>query len=191
MSEVVGQPVLRREESRGFMSTYKENRRENLVALEKRFGSLEALSDAVEVSASYLSQMKNTRHMGDKVARRFERKLGLPAGAMDQPPGAATVVEKSGGGKMAVPAHYSPDQRVQEFLNDYMEMPSGLKNYLRRKAKELKLYSEKLTPFQRTNFGEPPVDPATYAEWERELNSELRSMFESSTAERRKATKVK
>ena len=173
------------------MSTYKENRRENLLALERKFGSLEALSDAVDVSASYLSQMKSTRHMGDKIARRFERKLGLPQGSMDVPPGGqAAVLDKPGGGKMSLP-HYSPDQRVQEFLSDYMEMPSGLKNYLRRKARELKLYTEKLTPFQRNNFPEPPVDPDGYTAWERELEAELKSMMESGADRRKIAKSVK
>lgn len=176
-------------ESRGFVvSTYKENRRENLIALERKFGSLEALSDAVNVSASYLSQMKNTRHMGDKIARRFERKLGLPAGSMDTPPGAPmAAVEKPIGGKMSVP-HYSPNERVQEFLNDYLEVPVGLQNYLRRKVRELKLYTDKLTPFQRNNFPEPPVDPTGYEAWERELEAELRSI--EAPAERKKLVKA-
>ena len=171
------------------MSTYKENRRDNLVALERKFGSLEALSDAVGVSASYLSQMKNTRHMGDRVARRFEQKLGLPKGAMDQPPGGAAVVEKVSGGKVSLP-HYSPDQRVQEFLSDFMELPQGLRDHMLRKMRELKLYTVKLTPFQRNNFSVPPVDPAGYEAWERELESELKGMAEA-LAERRKPVKSK
>ena len=156
------------------MSTYKEHRRENLLALERQYGSLEALSDAVGVSASYLSQMKKIRHMGDRVARRIEKKIGLQPGSMDQPPGqAATASVVSGGGaKMQVP-HYSPDQGVQDFLNDYLGIPAGLRSYLQRKAKELRSYSEQLTPFQRNNFPEPPSDAAGYAAWVKELEEEL------------------
>ena len=172
------------------MSSYKEHRRANLMALEKKFGSLEALSDAVEVSASYLSQMKNNRHMGDKVARRFEQKLGLPKLSMDQPPGG--MAAEPGGKQMSSLPHYSPDERVQEFLKDYMELPSGLKNYLRRRAREMKLYSQKLTQFQRNNFPEPPVDPEGFDAWKRELDAELDSVVDSASAsEKRKVAKVR
>lgn len=157
------------------MSTYKEHRRENLLALESRYGSLEGLSDAVGVSASYLSQMKKVRHMGDKVARRIEKKLGLPNGMMDLPPGGqvGSTASATGGAKMASVPHFSPDPRVQEVLNDYLSIPAGLRSYVLRKVKEMKGYSETLTPFQRNNFPEPPHDPAGYAAWERELEAEL------------------
>lgn len=166
------------------MSTYKDYRRENLLALERKFGSLEALSDAVGVSASYLSQMKKVRHMGDRVARRFEKKLGLQSGVMDFPPdGAAERLSTGGGSKMPVP-HFSPDQSVQELLNDFLGIPPGLRGYVRRKVRELKAYSDQITPFQRNNFPEPPADPAGYAAWERELDAEL-LRFREEVAERR------
>lgn len=155
------------------MSTYKERRRANLMALEVKHGSLEQLSNLTGVSASYLSQMKKVRHMGDKVARRIEQKLKLPVGWMDEThDGTAKGSAAKGGDLMQLP-HYSPDQRVQELLNDLLSIPSGLRDYLHRKVKALKAYSELLTPFQRKNFPSPPADEAGYSAWEKELEHEL------------------
>ena len=162
-------------EERYVVSTYKENRRENLIALEKRFGSLEALSDHVGVSASYLSQMKKLRHMGDKVARRIEKRLNLPGGAMDWPSGGVANAGSSsakGATTMKMPA-YTPDQDVQAFLKDFFELPMGLRVHLFRRMKQFKAYSDKLTPFQREHFPMPPDTEEGWVQWFRQLEAEI------------------
>ena len=155
------------------MTTYKEYRRENLLVLEKKFGSLEELSDAVGVSASYLSQMKKVRHMGDKIARRFEKRLGLPDGVMDMPPSGGLEPKNTHGGfRMSVP-HFSPDMSVQELIREILDLPVGLRRYMLRKASELKFYAGTLTPFQRNNLSAPPEDEQAFSMWEKELEAEL------------------
>jgi transcriptional regulator with XRE-family HTH domain len=60
-------------------------RRDNLAALIAQYRSLEALAAASDVSASYLSQIKNgTRGMGSRFARKLETALSLPQGWFDQ-----------------------------------------------------------------------------------------------------------
>ena len=62
----------------------KEVRRLALAALEKQYGTLEAVAEATGTNAAHLSQIKNrTRGMGDKVARRIEAKLGKGTGWLD------------------------------------------------------------------------------------------------------------
>lgn len=63
-----------------------EIRRQRLLKEIEKHGSIEALSQAVDINPSYLSQIKiRKRNMGSKTARKFERLLGLPEGAWDQP----------------------------------------------------------------------------------------------------------
>lgn len=169
-------------EERPVVSTYKENRRDNLIALEKRFGSLEALSDHVGVSASYLSQMKKLRHMGDKVARRFEKRLNLPAGSMDWPAGAtATAGTKVEGATTIKMPAYNPDQNVQEFLKDFFDLPKGLRIHLFRRMKQFKAYSDKLTPFQREHFPEPPDSDEGWLQWRNQLEAEIEASVKISS----------
>ena len=62
----------------------KDIRRANMLMLEERLGSLKKLADGMDTDATYLSNIKNrVRDMGDGVARRFEKKLGVPHGWMD------------------------------------------------------------------------------------------------------------
>lgn len=61
-----------------------EFRRTNLESLIQEYGTIERLSDLSDQSPSYISQVRNgTRNMGNKVARKVESELGLPAGWMD------------------------------------------------------------------------------------------------------------
>lgn len=156
------------------MSDYRANRRANLLALEKRFGTLAALEERTGVSASYLSQLKKFRHMGDKTARRLEKKLNLPEGWMDGPPAIAAsqgkIAERIAGGKVV---SFEPDQRVQHFLEQYLNVPEAMRAYLEQKLAAISAYLDKLTPFQRKNMSPPPTDPKLFAAWEKELEEEL------------------
>lgn len=69
----------------------KEIRRANMLLLAERVGNLRKLADFTETDPTYLSNVKNRvkaangeeRGMGDKVARRFERKFEQARGWMD------------------------------------------------------------------------------------------------------------
>lgn len=61
-------------------------RRQNLRALVRQAGSLQALSEQAHLSYGYLSQLhsgKNGKTMGHRTARRIEQALGLSNGWMD------------------------------------------------------------------------------------------------------------
>lgn len=61
----------------------KEIRRENMLLL-RGGGTLEQLAAKTDTAAAYLSEINNrTRGMGDKLARKIEKKLRLPRGWMD------------------------------------------------------------------------------------------------------------
>lgn len=61
-------------------------RKENMLALLAKHGTLEKLAEAAKVDASYLSQVKNnTRNMGARFARKMEEGLSLSVGWMDTP----------------------------------------------------------------------------------------------------------
>lgn len=154
------------------MSDYRANRRNNLFALEKQYATLAHLEERTGVSASYLSQLKKFRHMGDKTARRIEKKLTLPEGWMDvsHPTGAPPGTQKATGG-LAVP--FEPNQRTQYFLEQYLNAPEAMRVYLEQKLSAIAAYVEKLTPFQRKNIGTPPSDPQQFAAWSKELEEEL------------------
>lgn len=64
----------------------KTARRYNLLALERDHRSLANIERVTEgdVKASYLSQIKGGRGMGDQVARTLEQRLGLGRGWMDK-----------------------------------------------------------------------------------------------------------
>lgn len=155
------------------VSSYKENRRENLLALEKRMGSLEALSTQVGVSPSYLSQMKKLRHMGDKVARRIEKRLNLPAGSMDWPSGGVTQAQGTEIKGTLKLGSYSPDQDIQRFLKDFFEIPMGLRAHLFRRMQQFKEYSESLSPFAREHFPMPPDTYEGWLQWRAQLEAEM------------------
>lgn len=69
-----------------------EIRRENLLIAIDKLGSATLLASAAEISAAYISQIKTAspesktgkpKTMGDAVARRIEKALGVPEGWMD------------------------------------------------------------------------------------------------------------
>jgi len=74
------------------MKTIDEIRRDNLLLAIKRYGTIAALAEAAEVSAAYLSQIKNRtpenktgrpKGMGGDVARKLERAIREAPGWMD------------------------------------------------------------------------------------------------------------
>ena len=68
------------------MLSIDEIRRANLLLLVRSFATVEALSRAVNVDATYLVNIKNgVRRMGYKVARRIEHELQFHKGVMDTP----------------------------------------------------------------------------------------------------------
>lgn len=88
----------------------KQIRRQNLLALESQFGTLEMLAEETDTVAGHLSQIKNnTRKMGDKVARRIEDKLDKERGWMDRAHGAELSIE---------------DPMEAQLLRMYRELPN-------------------------------------------------------------------
>lgn len=74
------------------MKTIGEIRRENMLIAQDRVGGAEQLAELADLSAAYLSQIKNKtlesktkkeKQMGDKAARKIEIALGEPVGWMD------------------------------------------------------------------------------------------------------------
>lgn len=64
----------------------KDIRKANLKLLVSRYDRAEDFAEAVETSASYLSQIfseKTKANVGDNLARKIEARLALPAGWMD------------------------------------------------------------------------------------------------------------
>lgn len=75
------------------MKTVSEIRLENLTLLLSELGSLRALADKANTSASYLSQIKNglrdsksgtPKSVGSSLARQLEEGCGKPRGWMDE-----------------------------------------------------------------------------------------------------------
>lgn len=79
------------------MKHVKDVRRENLQRLLTGYRSQRQFAEGAGLAAAYVSQMVNgTREMGEDVARRIERALGLSPGWMDadhdSPPDDAQIV---------------------------------------------------------------------------------------------------
>jgi hypothetical protein len=82
------------------MATSKETRLDNLRALVKQFGTIEAVAQRAETAPVYLSQILNSvksstgtkRGVGDALARRLERGCGKEIGWMDRMHGDAPAV---------------------------------------------------------------------------------------------------
>lgn len=72
------------------MGSVYQNRYAYLRKLVEQYGSQSRLAKLMDMSAQQMSHIasdKPVRHIGDDLARRFESKLGLPIGIMDQGPG--------------------------------------------------------------------------------------------------------
>lgn len=62
----------------------KQIRRDNLRALAEKHPTLAAFAERMDMSPAHVSQLINGhRNMGDAVARKLEKKAGLPEGYMD------------------------------------------------------------------------------------------------------------
>lgn len=131
-----------------------EVRRLNLLALEKKYKTLERVAELTESNPAHLSQIKNKnkdRKMGSAVARRFEKKLGLPEGWMDH-------------------EHHDAVQgqlQTGTLLQDFEALPPLLQEYISRKARELRKLIDGIKPEYRLLISSPPQDPEFYREWER------------------------
>lgn len=58
-------------------------------------------------------------------------------------------------------------------IEDYEALPSGLREYLERKAAELRQYVESLPGFLRDAIERPPKDQEQYRAWEREIEADM------------------
>lgn len=65
------------------MATIAEIRISNLNQLISEYGSIRALAEAIDRAPSVISQMKNGRSFGEKIARHIEKSLNLPIGYLD------------------------------------------------------------------------------------------------------------
>lgn len=112
----------------------KTSRRYNLLILEREYGSLAEIERATEkafsgttdqdpVTASYLSQIKGGRGMGDDVARRLERlKPNFRAGWMDRPLSPQHVLDAARGAYTIVGGGDAP-MNVMEAPADRSRLP--------------------------------------------------------------------
>lgn len=72
---------------RGHQMTSSEFRRAHLSRIASQLGSFASLAKKMDVSESYISQIKTgSSGIGNKTARKIERTMGLPIGYMDLPP---------------------------------------------------------------------------------------------------------
>lgn len=87
----------------------KEIRRANLRALVSRYDRVEDFAEQVDTSASYISQIfseKTKADVGDRLARKIERRLDLPVRWMDFPHGNQVAQLLNEG--YEVPGHVGP-----------------------------------------------------------------------------------
>lgn len=133
-----------------------------MLQLAEKYGSLRELADATDAAPGTLSQIKNeTRQMGAKLARQFERKLELPRGWMDT-------------------LDHVPAQGLIEaatLMDDFKRLPPALREHVAKQAHDLRQIIEGVPERLRPLISAPPRDPARYAEWEqgiRELVAGLR-----------------
>lgn len=100
----------------------KDIRRINMQALAIKYESLEKLAELVGSSASTLSQIRNRiRNMGARLARRFEKKLGLGHGWMDS---LHTVDDAK---PQPVSIYKAPTEELDQILKAYDEMRPELR----------------------------------------------------------------
>ena len=66
------------------MATSREIRLKNFIELSSGFKRIGEFCEKVEINPAYFSQITNrSKALGDELARRIERNLGLPIGYMD------------------------------------------------------------------------------------------------------------
>lgn len=142
----------------------KEIRRSNMVGLLTEYHTLEELAAKVGTSARTLSQIKNrTRNMGPRLARKFDTALGKHPGWID-----------------ALHTNTTPQlsMEAQLLLEDFEQLPDGLREHVARKTAELRAFSNAMPLFIRKNLI-PPAEPEHYREWERELEGEMSRILKS------------
>lgn len=74
--------------------------------------------------------------------------------------------------------HKTTDKRVdsaaqlESFIAEYLSLPPGLQEYVRRKTSSLRLYTKALPPFLSSAL-HPPPDQARYEQWERDIAEDM------------------
>lgn len=138
----------------------KEIRKINLRKLIKASGKKSAkFAEEVDTAPAYISQIfsaKTKAEVGDEFARKIERKLNLPRGWMDTLDHRDRQSTIEGG----------------QLLEDYRALPDGLKAHIARKASRLRAYADALPAFIRDAL-RPPPEPERYADWEREVETDM------------------
>lgn len=152
----------------------KEVRRENMLLLARRHGSIEKLSELTETDASYLRNIKNRvkgRGMGDKVAGRFEEKLKLGPAWMDT----------------RHSEHELDLLGVDKLLEDIRVLPPLLRQHVSKIAAELRARVESIPEQFRDAIAAPPEhDPVSYHDWEASIEALAAQFVESGNATKSK-----
>lgn len=134
-------------------------RLENLrVLLAKR--SIADFAQFVGTNPAYISQIFSDRtkaNVGSKLARQIEAAHKLPKGWMDERHGERALIPPE----------------AEQLVADFMTLPQGLQQHLRRKAGELRQYADSLPPFIRKALGGPPDDSIGYRAWESEIEADM------------------
>lgn len=73
------------------MGSIRQNRQDNLIKLINEYNTIADLAEAIDRAPSVVSQLKNGRAFGEKMARHIEASLGLADGCMDKPPSRETL----------------------------------------------------------------------------------------------------
>lgn len=137
-----------------------EARKANLLVLERRLGSLEALGAKTDTPPSYLSNIKtDKRNMGRKVARRIEKELELPTGWMD-------TIDHGAAQKVIGAAI---------LVADFEALPVALQEHVSKVASDLRKMIDGIPPDLREAISAPPKDPERYAAWEASIRALIAS----------------
>lgn len=126
-----------------------------MLRLVEQYKTLEFLAEQTGSSAAHLSQIKNGKSMGGRVARRFEERLQLPKGWMDQ---------------QHSPTSESP--LTMQAIADFEALPPAFQKHIANKMRELRAYAECLPEYIRSSL-QRPDDPAKWRDWELQVEADM------------------